>query len=184
MREYITKNDIEKSLERKERELTALITAYENIERKRKKDGADFKVFSKNFSNCNITKDEYSLYTNVYKLIVYTRTIFGEIVDDDINLYKHVDMMTDNEIKHEPAPKEPYLKQIYLFDVDETEQAIKNRIVELEKNLDIVQNQLNNLDDDIEKLDELTKHIKKVVNDTTLGYIAREYIKNNSFQWR
>lgn len=184
MHEFTSKNDIEKTLQRKERELIALIIAYENIERKRKKDGTNFKVFSKNFTNCKIIRDEYSLYTNNYKLIVYGRTIFGELVDDDINLYKHVDSMTDNEIKHDPEPKEQFLRQIYLFDVDETEQAIKDRIVVLEKNLDIVQNQLNNLDDDIEKLDELTEHIKKVVNDTTLGYIAREYIKNNSFQWR
>ena len=184
MREFITKDDIEKTLQRKERELIALIIAYENVERKRKKDGADFKVFSKNFSNCKIIRDEYSLHTNNYKLIVYARTIFGELIEDEINLYKHVDSMTDNEIKHEPEPKEQFLRQIYLFDVDETEQSIKDRIKVLEKNLDIVQNQLNNLDDDIEKLNELTKHIKEVVNTTTLGYIAREYIKNNSFQWR
>lgn len=57
-------------------------------------------------------------------------------------------------MKHEPLPKEPCFEQVYVFDVDETEEELKREIELCERRLEKYKLKAEKMNSIFEKIDE------------------------------
>lgn len=142
-------NAAKKKIENKK----ALIDALERVERVRTKSGADFKILSKNFTNCRIEVEDYSMQPNERELKVFYSTPSCGYESHKISLYCHFDSMSKDKIKHNPEPKYQLLKQIYAYNVDEIEEALKEEtsrqrvfLEDLERNLETIENKFDEIE--------------------------------------
>lgn len=142
-------NEVKKEIENKK----ALIDALERVERVRTKSGADFKILSKNFTNCRIEVEDYSLQPNERELKVSYKAPSDGYKSHKISLYCHFDSMSKDKIKHEPEPKYQLLKQIYVYNADEIEEALKEEISrqrilleDSERNLETIENKFDEIE--------------------------------------
>lgn len=174
--------EVKKEIESKE----ALIDALERVERVRTKSGEDFKILSKNFTNCRIEVENYSMQPNERELKVSYKTPSGGYESHKISLYCHFDSMSKDKIKHDPEPKYQFLKQIYVYNADEIEEALKLEIscqrVFLEdskRNLETIENKF----DEIEaKVNSFKSEMKSLCNGC---YELEEFVgeKCKSLRW-
>lgn len=157
-------NSVKKSIEEKE----ALIRALENVKRVRTKSGADFKILSKNFENCEISTLQYALQPNERELTVFYKA-GGNYLTHSIYLYRHFDDMKPEEIKHEPEPKQSMLKQIYAYDVDEIEEAIQKDIANQRKFLEREKNNLTVIELNFDKIQEAANLFRNEIYELCKG---------------
>lgn len=157
-------NEVKKEIENKK----ALIDALERVERVRTKSGADFKILPKNFTNCTIKNEEYSFQPKERELKVFYSTPSCGYESHKISLYCYFDSMSKDKIKHDPEPKYQLLKQIYVYDIDEIEEALKEEInrqrvflEEYERDFETIENKF----DEIEaKVNSFKAEMKSICN--------------------
>lgn len=159
-------------------ETKAILGAYKAIKRVYKKDGKPFAYLGKNFEGCTIKAREYASQPGENQLWVYWCGIGCGYVSAWIDLYSYVENMKEEEIKHDPIPKTPMLKQIYAFDCDEIEQAIKKEITRLEEEAERLQKLYDRFDSIAEKLEVAMDNFRKEMGDDTREYEVRELIRN------
>ena len=90
--------------------------------------------------------------------------------------------MKPEEIHHEPCPKMPYTEQAYAFDVDEIEQAIKNRIKYLEDIVEKDKEQFSTFDRDFKEAESKIKECIASLSDKMTDEM-RDFIKSNIWGW-
>lgn len=171
----------EKQMKNIENELyrtKAILEAYKGIKRVYKKDGKPFANINKNFEGCTIKASKYAFQPGENQLWVYWCGIGCGYVSAWIDLYSYVENMKEEEIKHDPIPKTPMLKQIYAFDCDEIEQAIKKEIVRLEREVERLQSLYDRFDSIAEKLEVAMDNFKNEMGNDTREYEVRELIRN------
>ncbi len=157
-------NSVKKSIEEKE----ALIRALENVKRVRTKSGEDFKILSKNFENCEISVSRFALQPNERTLTVFYKA-GGEYLKHQIYLYRHFEEMKPEEIKHEPEPKQSMLKQIYVYDVNEIEEAIQKEIARQRKFLEREKANLTVVELNFDKIQEATNLFRNEIYELCKG---------------
>lgn len=110
------------------------IQALEKIEFPTKKDGSAFSVFSKNFTNCRIENDGINAHNT--KLTYFYNDGVRTYNEDWINLYLFIDEMAKDDPRREQAnPHESLLRDTYSLTVEETRQAIQERIKHCQDNI-------------------------------------------------
>ena len=159
-------------------ESKAILEAYKAIKRVYKKDGKPFAILSKNFEGCTIKASQYASQPGKNQLWVYGYGNGCGHVSDRIDLYSYVKDMKEEEIKHDPIPKISMLKQLYAFDCDEIEEAIKREIVRLEKKVERLQNLYDNFDKITEKLEVAIENFRNEMGEDIQNYEIRELIRN------
>ena len=172
--------DKDKILDEIENEIEAhecFIAALRNIKRNRKKDGGDFAVLSKNFSGCTISASPTALQAgeNVMSVSVCTKRTGWQTYCFD--LYKLVKYMSDGDIKHEPLPKQTYLKQVYVLDIAEIEAEIQKQISQLEAELETFEAARRDFDDIMSQCDGIIRDCYDKLQKTPCAYVFRQYIK-------
>lgn len=171
----------EKQMKNIENELCrtkAILEAYKAIKRVCKKDGKPFANINKNFEGCTIKASQYAFQPGENQLWVYGYVNGCGHVSDRIDLYSYVEDMKKEEIKHDPIPKTPMLKQLYAFDCDEIEQRIKKEIAVLEKEVERLQNLLDRFDSIAEKFETAMENFRNEMGDDLSEYEVRELIRN------
>lgn len=129
------KNEIE------ERE--AILKAWEGVTFPTKKDGKPFAIMSKNINGATYKTADYGLSANNMVLKVITNSNF-KYVTDSIDCYTLVRYLDDEKkAKTENyMPKEPYLEQVYKYDLEDIKEAVNNRIEYLKGYVDSLKKQL------------------------------------------
>lgn len=159
-------------------ETKAILEAYKGIKRVYKKDGKPFVNINKNFEGCTIKASQYASQPGENQLWVYGHGNGCGYISAWIDLYSRVEDMKPEEIKHDPLPKTPMLKQIYSFDCDEIEQAIKEEIARREKEVERLQNLYDRFDGIAEKLEIAMENFKNEMGNDIQEYEVRELIRN------
>ena len=123
--------DIIEKLERYETSNKNKLDALKKIEFPTKKDGSEFAVFSKNFTNCRITGDSF------YPKLEYDyRDGNGSWTYDWLSIYEFVDAMKEGDPRKEKAnPKQSCLRQTYNLTVAEVQNEIQRAIERTEQNI-------------------------------------------------
>lgn len=137
------KTELKKELETK----IALLEAWENVTFPTKKDGTPFSSMSKNFNGAKYHAGDYAMQPGENKLTVYTSTKLSGYINDTIDCYNLIcDMKNENQLAKTQnyMPKQSYLKQVYCFDMEDIKEAITNRIAQLEKDIDRLNNEIEN----------------------------------------
>ena len=132
------KNEIEKKIEANE----ALLTAWKQVERKRKKDGSDFQRIEQNFANCNFYAARYSLRTGTKELTVNAFTKKSGYISECIETSELAKYTKLENIDPARIIEEPYIEKYFFLTPDEIETKIEEkkkyhetRIEELKKTL-------------------------------------------------
>lgn len=159
-------------------ETKAILEAYKVIKRVYKKDGKPFAYLGKNFDGCTIKASDYASQPGENQLWVYGYGNGCGYVSAWIDLWCFVEYMKPEEIKHEPIEKTSMLKQIYAFDCDEIEQAIKKEIARLEKEVEGLQSLYDRFDGIAEELEVAMDNFKNEMGDDIQHYEVRELIRN------
>lgn len=159
-------------------ETKAILEAYKAIKRVYKKDGKPFAYLGKNFEGCTIKANDYASQPGENQLWVYGYGNGCGHVSARIDLYSYVENMKEEEIKHDPIPKTPMLKQLYAFDCDEIEQRIKKEIAVLEKEVERLQKLYDRFDGIADKLEAAMENFKNEMGNDTREYEVRELIRN------
>lgn len=170
----------EKILDEIENEIEAhecFIAALRNIKRNRKKDGGDFAVLNKNFSGCTISASPIAFQAgeNVMSVSVHTNRTGWHTYRFD--LFKLVKNMSEREIKHEPLPRQAYLEQVYVLDIDEIEAEIQKQIVQLEAELETFETTKRDFDDIISQCDDIIRDCHDKWQNIPCAYMFRQYVK-------
>lgn len=137
------KTELKKELETK----ITLLEAWENVTFPTKKDGTPFSSMNKNFNSAKYHAEDYAMQPGTNKLTVYTSTKLSGYINDTIDCYNLIcDMKNENQLAKTQnyMPKQSYLKQVYCFDMEDIKEAITNRIAQLEKDIDRLNNEIEN----------------------------------------
>lgn len=152
---YNTKDAIEK-MEKSVKYYGCRIEAWEKVKRIYKKDGSNFKQFSKNFTNCKIV-NEYG-YNKIYIYFINER---GGYDSDWTTLY-------DIDLESPEA-------------VEEAEKKIKSHIEGYKKRLEMDKKGAAAIADQIEEikpyLDKINNIVKDADKNTNTGHTLKSYIK-------
>lgn len=176
-----TIEEIKKNLENSVAENTALINAYKSVKRVYKKDGKPFVSLKRNFEGCSIGLWQYASHDYENRLTIYSK-VGAKYVNDSIDLWKSLKYMKPEEIHHEPCPKMPCIEQAYAFDVDEIEQAIKDRIKYLEDIVKKDEEQLSTFDHDFKEAESKIKECIASLSDKMTNEM-RDFIESNIWSW-
>lgn len=146
MSEYYDLNEIKEGLKKKIAVDNAFLEAWQKVTFPTKKDGKPFAVLSRNIEGATMSEMHFSLQKGENDLTVYTYSRGAGYVSDSIHMYDFVEYLTDkNKIakKENYQPKQPFLNQVYTFDLEDIKNAVnerieyfKNHIIELEKQLE------------------------------------------------
>lgn len=168
-------NSAKKTIEERE----ALIGALENVKRVRTKSGADFKILFKNFENCEISKSEYALQSNEKEMTIFYQ-VGSKYLSHSIRLYCYFDDMKPEEIKHEPEPKQSMLKQIYVYDVNEIEEAVQKEIAKQREYLELKKTHLTVIELNFDKIQEAMNLFKSEICELCKGcYELKVFVRSN-----
>lgn len=127
MREF---ENIKKDFENQIEQNTALIEAWQKVNRVYKKDGSSFAVLSRNFENVSLYEENYS-YKGELVAHVYTHCNCSGYIHDELRCYDYAE---NNKSLSEDRIIKPtsYTRAFYTFNADEIEIAIANRIAYLQ----------------------------------------------------
>lgn len=159
-------------------ETKAILEAYKGVKRVYKKDGKPFANLVRNFKGCIIRASQYAFQPGENQLWVYGHGNGCGYVSDRIDLYSYVENMKEEEIKHDPIPKTPMLRQLYAFDCDEIEQRIRKEISVLEKEVERLQNLYDRFDGIAERFETAMENFRNEMGDDLSEYEVRELIRN------
>ena len=168
------KKDLEKSL----REHEAKAEWWKKVERVTKKDGSNFKIFSKNFSNCRI----YANYMQRNVIAVGGWVDGSGYVDDEMDLWEYVDNTELNPDEHTIIKEAVWSRAYFYLTVDEVFQKIATQIEMHERYAKEYREQIEKADEVFNEFAEainiaLDKLKEKAGDNTSLYYRCREYMK-------
>lgn len=116
---------------------TAILEAWKKVTFPTKKDGSLFKNMSKNISGASYYVKSYALQTGEYEIRVNAWYEMGGYIYDEINAYDLVKYIDDAKKAktNNYMPKQPYLEQVYVYDIEDIKEAIQRRIEYLEQRI-------------------------------------------------
>ena len=164
----------------------AILDAWKKVTFPTKKDGAAFKNMSKNISGASYYMQSYALQAGEYEIRVNTWYELGGYISDEIkahNLVKYVDDAKKAKI-HNHMPKQSYLEQIYVYDLDDIKEAIQkrieyleNRISNLTRQMEIASDAYKNFVDAYRNAAEQLANNANKSNDPTLYHMIMDTVK-------
>lgn len=125
--------EIRTELQDKLEENNLKLEAWIDVSYETKKDGKPFANISKNIKGAFYRKAAHTLQTE-YELCVVYKTEKNGVQDDVIRcseLIKYMDAPAKLAKVQNYAPKQPYLEQVYNYDLDDIKQAVNARIEQL-----------------------------------------------------
>lgn len=160
-------------------EYEARITLWKNVKRLTKKDGSDFKIFSKNFGNATV----YSNYMgrNALKVNGWIKDL--GYIEDEIWMWEYVDSTELNPEEHTIIQEAVWSRPYFYLTVDEMFAEI-NRIIEIyERKISSCRNEFSTVDEIFTEFAEaidaaLIKLKEKAGDRTILYYECRDYMKH------
>ena len=158
MERILNIEDAKKKIERRIAYYQERIDAWKKVERIRKKDGGDFAILSKNFTNCKI-EESYSF----KELKVYYKSNLEGYTNDWINI-------SGNQYQEEADTPEKIEKRIA-----ETIERYEGYKTRSEKALATIESTLKAIEPELEKLKSV---IKEGETETDTQYIIGAYIKS------
>lgn len=177
---------IKTSLNKELAECEGALNAWKNVTFPTKKDGSEFAVFSKNINGATINAVSYAMQPGENELTVTFNVPMQGWKQDTIRLYELVKYLKNEKQIAKTAnylPKVTYLEQVYKFDLEDTKEAIKNRINYLESRIQKLKNSIEKAETAYNAfkaayasaLDELKKNCG--ADDNTLFYAIRDTVK-------
>lgn len=162
------------------------LNAWRNVTFPTKKDGSEFAVFSKNINGARVYTSTTAIQPGQFKATVTFNVPYYGWNDDTIQLYELVKYLKDEKQIAKTAnylPKVTYLEQVYKFDLEDTKEAIKNRINYLESRIQKLKNSIEKAETAYNAfkaayasaLDELKRNCG--ADNNTLFYAIRDTIK-------
>lgn len=162
------------------------LNAWKNVTFPTKKNGGEFAVFSKNINGASVNAISYAMQPGKNELTVTFNVPMQGWKQDTIRLYELVKYLKNEKQIAKTAnylPKEPYLEQAYKFDLEDTKEAIKNRINYLEQRIAELKESLGKADNAFNAfksayasaLQELKENCG--ADDNTLFYAIRDTVK-------
>ena len=184
MSNYYNLDGIKTELKKRISEHKTLLQAWENVTFPTKKDGTPFKVMSKNFENAKFYNDITAWHDYEKKLKVNAFDDLNGYISEDIDCYNQVKYIKDETMLTKTEnimPKEPMLEQMYVYDLDDIKNAIKEKIAYHKKCIESLENQLENADTAYNKFKEAytkaIKELKNIAGETTcLSYAIKDTI--------
>lgn len=185
--EYSTLDNIITTRKRELATYEANLEAWRKVKRATKKDGSNFSAFSKNFTDCKINNASYSMHGNDEKEInVYGYSPVCGYVSDSISLHESLSQYR----KCEKAERKPenvkvyggFCSDVYVFDVEDTEQAIKARIEWIENQITETKKSIETVSEKVKKADELINQLGELIKDDFDKYAIREYVEHNLYK--
>lgn len=152
--------EAQRRLEERLNYYTARIEAWEKVERIHKKDGEDFAILSKNFTNCKLIEKYHN-----QELTVYFRTDKEGYTTDYINLGGNV------YTHEEPADT-----------ADKIEKRIADKIAIYNGYIETTKRGLETIDEQIKAISPELETLKKAIAEadkTDCKYILMSYIKES-----
>jgi hypothetical protein len=127
MSNYYNLDDITTSLKTELARCTALAEAWRKVEFPTKKDGKPFANMSKNIKGAKYGPISYALQPGENELTVYTQTRETGYIHDTLHLYACVKNLKDPAMiakTENYLPKQPYLEQVYRYDLDDIKKVV------------------------------------------------------------
>lgn len=121
------------------------LNAWKNVTFPTKKNGGEFAVFSKNIKGASVDAISYAMQPGENELTVTFNVPMQGWKQDTIQLYELVKYLKDEKQIAKTGNYMPVthgLNQIYKFDVEDTKEAIKNRINYLESRIQELKNSI------------------------------------------
>ena len=150
MSNYYNLDGIITALEKELRKTEAYIEACEKVTFPTKKDGTPFKQISKNIKGATYAASYYSINPQSRDLTVHTGHLEGiGYTYDSIPCSEVIRYMKDKNklAKTENyAEKISYLEQLYIYDLDDIKEAIKNKIIRLQHEKESLKKQIVNVE--------------------------------------
>ena len=143
--------EIKKNQEIRIARTEALLKAWKEVTFPTKKDGTPFASMAKNFNGVKYQREEYPLQDGENELKISTKYEYDGrnfYISDTVSAYQLVKYLKDKEMKAKTEnylPKQPYLEQVYKYDLDDCKKAIAQRIEYLERTLETYKKQLETL---------------------------------------
>lgn len=155
------------------------VEALKKIEFPTKKDGSEFAVFSKNFTNCRIESD-VTMNPHNLKLSYYYNDGVRTFNEDWINLYLYIDEMAKDDPRREKAnPHITLLRDSYSLTVQETKQAIADRISLYEKYIEEYKQAKEKATKDYKTLKAKINEVHELIK----SYEEKDYTKPNTLYY-
>lgn len=189
MSKYRNYEEIKANLEASVKYYDARVKAWQQVERVTKKDGSDFKVFSKNFNGAE-TGQYYPIedYSNPYLTVAFEDEN-GRYATDHMSLKadKHLTEQANiPEHNDEREVRYAYGHPIEILTVEETWTAIQNMIqkyehwkAEAERELAESQAQFEKIDALLEEINNTRKGISPGELSSHARYVFKDYITDN-----
>lgn len=156
------KTELNKRIDRN----NALLKAWEKVTFPTKKDGSPFKVMSKNINGANYGKYDYAMQQGKMVLTIYAYSNLSGYISDEIQCYELVKYLKDENKKEKInnyMPKQSYLEQIYLYDLEDIKKAVSNKITYLKDRIKSLNKQIEIVDECykcfLEKYDLIVKEL-------------------------
>lgn len=181
MSNYYNLDGIKTEIKKRISEHKTLLQAWENVTFPTKKDGTPFKIMSKNFENAKFYNDITAWHDYEKKLKVNAFDELNGYISEDIYCYNQVKYIKDETMLAKTEnimPKEPMLEQMYVYDLDDIKNAIKEKIAYHKESIDSLENQLENADAAYNKFKEAytnaIKELENIAGETTcLSYAIK-----------
>ena len=131
MSNYYDLNDIKNAISNNIEKHEAFLKAWENVTFPTKKDGSAFKQMQKNISGATYYMESWAMQPGEYRICVNTRCSCAGYITDEIGAHELVKYLKDENKKAKTQnymQKISYLEQVYVFDLEDIKEAVKNRI--------------------------------------------------------
>lgn len=119
--------NIEKEIDREE----SILTAWEKVTFPTKKDGKPFAQMGKNISGARYNLESYAMQPGEYELSITAWSKMQGYVSDTIKAHNLVKYLKSDAMAAKTEnymPKQPYLEQVYKYDLDDIKTAVSDRI--------------------------------------------------------
>lgn len=184
MSNYYNLDGIKTEIKKRISEHKTLLRAWKNVTFPTKKDGTPFKIMSKNFENAKFYNDITAWRDYEKKLKVVAFDNLNGYISEDINCYNQVKYIEDKTMLTKTEnimPKEPMLEQMYVYDLEDIKNAIKEKIAYHKECIESLENQLKNADVAYNKFKEAytnaIKELENIAGETTcLSYAVKNTI--------
>lgn len=135
------KEELTKQIERR----MAIMTAWQNVTFPTKKDGTRFSVLSKNIEGAKLEKHSYSIVPGALEITVYTHCNAYGYINDSLSCYiqtKYIPATDPRRMKTQNIKKIYPMEEMYFYDIDDIQQAIKTRVEYLKKQISDTKKQI------------------------------------------
>lgn len=148
------------------------VKAWENVTFPTKKDGTPFKTMSKNIEGATYMHSDCDLSGYEMKVRIRAWDEKNGYITDEINAYEIARYIKDDvkkaKFEKNLAPHTPLLEDLYIYDLDDIKEAIKERILYYKTEIETRSNDLKNLksayDDFKENYKNAIEQLEKTVS--------------------